>query len=72
MSDYLRFDSTISYQLNLDEILRFKIAFGMINITNRKNILNRYYTLSEDKKSIEILDKYGLEFTPNISLNIDF
>jgi len=44
----------------------------MINITNRKNILNRYYTLTEDKENIEVLDKYGLEFTPNISLNIDF
>lgn len=72
LSDYLRFDSTMSYQFNLDEILRFKIAFGMINITNRKNILNRYYTLTEDKENIEVLDKYGLEFTPNISLNIDF
>ncbi|MCB4798942.1 TonB-dependent receptor plug domain-containing protein [Neotamlana laminarinivorans] len=72
LSNYLRFDSTISYQFNFEERLRVKIAFGMINITNRENILNRYYTLSEDKQSVEVLDKYGLEFTPNLSLNIDF
>jgi hypothetical protein len=72
LPDYLRFDTTISYQFNLEESLRFKIAFGMINITNRKNILNRYYTLTEDKEAIEVLDKHGLEFTPNISLNIHF
>lgn len=69
---YLQFDSTISYQFTFNKLVKCKMAFGMINITNRKNILNRYYTLTDDKKGIEVLDKYGLEFTPNFSLNFDF
>jgi hypothetical protein len=72
MSDYLRFDATISYQFKVSKKATYKLAFGMINIGNRKNILSRYYTLTEDKNAIEVLDKYGLEFTPNLSLNIDF
>lgn len=72
MPDYLRFDATISYQFKFSKKTTYKLAFGMINIGNRKNILSRYYTLTEDKNAIEILDKYGLEFTPNLSLNIDF
>ena len=72
MRDYLRFDTTLSYRFNLSKKATYKLALGMINIGNRKNILSRYYTLTEDKNAVEILDKYGLEFTPNLSLNIDF
>jgi len=72
LSDYLRFDTTISYQQEFNNLIKFKLAFGVINITDRKNILNRYYTLTEDKTAIEILDKYGLEFTPNLSFTVDF
>ncbi len=72
MRDYVRFDTTISYKFKLSKKTKYKIALGMINIGNRENILSRYYTLTEDKNAIEILDKYGLEFTPNLSLNIDF
>ena len=72
MRDYLRFDTTISYNFKFSKKTNYKLALGVINVGNRKNILSRYYTLTEDKNAVEILDKYGLEFTPNLSLNIDF
>ncbi len=72
LSDYLRFDASASYDFDISKKLDYKLTVGLINIGNKKNILNRYYTLTEDKNDIEILDKYGLEFTPNVSLIVDF
>ncbi|GAA3655737.1 TonB-dependent receptor plug domain-containing protein [Flavivirga jejuensis] len=72
LSDYLRFDMSVSYNFDISQKIDYKLTLGLINIGNRKNILNRYYTLTEDKEDIETLNRYGLEFTPNISLNIDF
>ncbi|GAA3608361.1 TonB-dependent receptor [Flavivirga amylovorans] len=72
LTDYLRFDASVSYSFNISKKIDYELTLGLINIGNKKNILNRYYTLTEDKKDIEILDRYGLEFTPNVSLNIDF
>lgn len=72
LSDYLRFDASMSYDFDISKKIDYKLTVGLINIGSKKNILNRYYTLTEDKKDIEVLDRYGLEFTPNVSLNIDF
>ncbi|MDO5971463.1 TonB-dependent receptor [Flavivirga aquimarina] len=72
LADYLKFDTSVSYNFDISKKIDYKLTLGLINIGNRKNILNRYYTLTEDKEDIEILDRYGLEFTPNVSLNIDF
>ena len=72
MDYYLRFDATISYKFKLSKNTKSKITLGMINLGNRENILSRYYTLTDDKNAVEVLDKYGLEFTPNLSWNIDF
>ncbi|AUP77453.1 TonB-dependent receptor [Flavivirga eckloniae] len=72
LSNYLRFDATLSYDFDISKRVDYKLTVGLINIANKKNVLNRYYTLTEDKEHIEILDKYGLEFTPNVSLNIKF
>ncbi|NMH89523.1 TonB-dependent receptor [Flavivirga sp. Y03] len=70
--DYLRFDASVSYDFDISKKVDYKLTVGLINIGNKKNILNRYYALTEDQNNIEILDKYGLEFTPNVSLNVDF
>ncbi len=70
LSDYLRIDCSVSYHIKTPNRLVYQFTLGLINITDRANLLNRYYTLSEDKTAIEILDKYGLRFTPNIALNI--
>ncbi|TGV01098.1 TonB-dependent receptor [Flavivirga rizhaonensis] len=72
LEDYLRFDTSLSYHFDISKKIDYKLTIGLINIANRKNILNRYYTLTEDRENIEVLNKYGLEFTPNVSLNIDF
>ncbi len=72
LSDYLRFDASVSYDFNISKKIDYKLTVGLINLGNKKNILNRYYTLTEDKNDIEILDKYGLKFTPNMSLSVDF
>ncbi len=72
LAEYLRIDASLTYNFDISEKIDYKLTFGLINIGNRKNILNRYYTLTEDKKGIEVLDKYGLKFTPNVSINVGF
>ena len=49
------------------------IRAGVLNLTNQKNVINRYYKVDPNNsdKAIQI-NNLSLEMTPNVSLRIKF
>ena len=49
------------------------IRAGVLNLTNQKNVINRYYKADPNNsdKAIQI-NNLSLEMTPNVSLRIKF
>lgn len=70
---YLRLDASASYSFKINDRLKAKLNAGILNLTDRKNLINRYFRVNEeDKTSAVKIDERSLGFTPNLMLRIDF
>ena len=73
LPDYLRFDASVMCGVNLSKGVKGKITLGFINVTGRKNIVNRLYRINDaNSQSYSEINLNGLGLTPNISLKIDY
>lgn len=68
---YLRLDATLSYAYLVNRKSKMSVSLSVLNLTGRKNILNRYYRINQDNE-IEEVSNTSLGFTPNISLRFSF
>ncbi len=69
LPDYFRLDWSAEYRLKLKKNIRLELGASVWNITDRKNILNRYYQLDQNLQVVEY-QQVSLGFTPNISLRL--
>ncbi|EDP96850.1 putative outer membrane protein probably involved in nutrient binding [Kordia algicida OT-1] len=79
--DYHRLDFSGTYTFNFDKKNNWKgkIGFSLLNIYDRKNLLERYYEirpfLNQDDNvqfRLETVDKFSLGLTPNLVFRVDF
>jgi hypothetical protein len=53
--------------------LKGKLGFSIRNIYNQKNLISREYLGNNNlENSVEIIDKYSLEITPNFLFRVTF
>ena len=73
LDDFIRLDTSISYQFNFTSTVKGSLRAGIINVTNQKNTINRYYKVdpATSGKTIEV-NNYSLAFTPNVSFRVNF
>jgi len=71
---YLRVDGSIIYNFGKEGGFNGFIAFSVQNLSNRSNTLSRRYILEEieagSPANLITINEQGLQFTPNVSLNI--
>ncbi|WP_452228682.1 TonB-dependent receptor [Lacinutrix sp. MEBiC02404] len=70
---FIRFDASLSYTFHVSKKLKTSLRFGIKNITNQDNVINRYYIVDETdtEKTIQVNNK-SLKFTPNASVRVTF
>ncbi|MDO7171846.1 TonB-dependent receptor plug domain-containing protein [Mariniflexile sp. AS56] len=71
LKDYLRGDCSATYHFNISNTYKATVGASVWNITNKKNILNRYYNLDDEKKVAKV-ENHSLGITPNISFRLHF
>ncbi|MCF7561077.1 TonB-dependent receptor [Sabulilitoribacter multivorans] len=73
VEDFMRLDASMNYNFNLSESVQAEFRVGVLNVLDRKNIINRYYEVdpNDSDKAIQINNK-SLGLTPNLSLRINF
>jgi len=71
LPDYLRLDFSTNYVFLINKTIKATTGFSLWNITNAKNILNRYYLINNINEVNET-ENQSLGITPNINLRIDF
>jgi len=71
LSDYFRWDASVSYKFALGEKLRGEAGVSVWNITNQQNISNILYRKDEENQ-IEEIRQQALRFTPNMMLRVFF
>lgn len=81
LTDYHRLDFSGTYTFNFDKKKnwRGKLGFSLLNVYDRKNLLERIYELRAfvaDNNQIQVelqqVDKFSLGMTPNILFRVDF
>ncbi len=74
LAPYHRLDLSALYRFKLskEKDHKGKVGFSIYNVYNQKNLLNREYSVDQSiGNQVELRDKYGLRFTPNIFLRVD-
>jgi len=71
LPEYFRIDASSTYTFRINQRVRGKCGISLLNLTNRSNILNRYFRVS-DESEIERVDNTSLGITPNASFRITF
>ena len=71
LPEYFRWDASATYKFNLNRSIKANAGISLLNITNRKNILNRYYRVN-DSNEIETIENQSLGITPNVSFRVSF
>ena len=71
LDDYLRIDFSAEYNFKLSQAISGKVNAALLNVTNRRNILNSYYII-ENKTEISRVNQVSLGMTPNVSLQLLF
>jgi hypothetical protein len=53
--------------------VKASLRVGVINLTNEKNLINRYYEVDPNNPDEAIqIDNTSLGFTPNVSFRVNF
>jgi hypothetical protein len=75
LKDYFRLDFSAEYRFKIDPTFSGKLNIALINLLDRKNALDTYYTLNTDANNnvtINRVDQFSLGFTPNVSFQLFF
>lgn len=73
--DYFRVDLSAEYDFKAGEKTQIKVNAAVLNLTNRKNVLNTYFILEDSDTSnpvINQVEQISLGLTPNISVQFLF
>ena len=73
LDNFMRFDASLNYNFKASKAINASITAGVLNVTNKGNIINRYYRVNpkEPKNTIQV-DNKSLGLTPNISCRVNF
>lgn len=70
---FFRIDLSSSYDLALNHVGNLSIGIGILNVLDRKNIINRYYRVStNDRQEAVEINNTSLGLTPNASVKFTF
>ena len=70
LENYLRLDLSARYTFSFSERTQAQLALSCWNVSNSKNLLNKYYLESENQ--INEIDQRALQRTPNIMMRVFF
>ena len=73
LDPFMRLDASLSYDFKLSSNINASLKAGVLNVTNERNTIIRYYEVdpNDDQNAIEIENR-SLGFTPNLSFRVRF
>ncbi|MBW8243408.1 TonB-dependent receptor [Muricauda oceani] len=71
LPEYFRADASAIYNFQIGRTIRANAGLSILNFTDRKNTLNKYYRVNQDDE-IETVENFSLGITPNVSFRVSF
>jgi TonB-dependent Receptor Plug Domain len=72
LDNFLEVDFSALYTLQLTEKAHMQVGLSVLNLFNRRNVINRYYRINTTTGGIEMVNTYALQRTPNAMIKISF
>ncbi len=72
IGNFFQVNFSASYVYNISEKTRLQLGISVLNIFNRRNIINRYYRLNENNDAIQVVNTFSTERTPNALIKLTF
>ena len=70
LKDYFQLNFSASQNWDLNSKTKLQVGISILNILNKKNVINQHYRVNTTNNSIESVNIYSLERTPNLSLKL--
>jgi len=70
--NFFQMDFSASYTYKLSEKTSLQFGAAVLNLFNRRNIINTYYRINSDRDGIEMVNTFALERTPNAMVKFSF
>ncbi|MCR9227048.1 MAG: TonB-dependent receptor [Flavobacteriaceae bacterium] len=71
LPEYFRADASAIYNFQIGRTIRANAGLSILNFTNRRNSLNKYYRVNQDNE-IETVENFSLGIAPNMSFRVSF
>ncbi|MFT3795887.1 TonB-dependent receptor plug domain-containing protein [Flavobacterium sp.] len=72
LNDYFQLNFSASHQWHFKKSTSLFASISLLNLLDRKNIINRYYRVNTSLNTVENVDTYSLGFTPNVCIKVVF
>lgn len=72
IENFFEVNFSTMYSLEVKNAGTLQMGVSILNILNRKNILNRYYRINNDTDLIEVVNTYSVERIPNAMIRLKF
>lgn len=72
ISSYLQVNFSAGYSVALSKRINLQAGVSVLNVLNRRNIINRFYRVNDTGEGIEVVNTYGLYRTPNAMVKVSF
>ncbi|MEW7292360.1 TonB-dependent receptor plug domain-containing protein [Aquimarina sp. 2304DJ70-9] len=71
LNDYIRWDASATYNFKINNKIKGLAGVSIWNILSQENIVNNYYKITPED-NVEEIKEFGLGFTPNAVIRINF
>ncbi|TDD96981.1 TonB-dependent receptor [Flavobacterium cellulosilyticum] len=72
LNPFFQINLSSTYKWETIKGIQFKIGVSIVNILNKKNEINEFYRISPLTNSIQEVETYSLQRTPNLSFRVQF
>lgn len=72
LDDFFQINFSASKEWKLNEKVGLQTNISVLNLLNTKNSINRFYRINTTNNSVESVDTYSLELTPNVNIKLSF
>ena len=72
IDNFFQVNFSAAYLWKLSNTTHLQFGISILNIFNKKNIINRYYRVNTDTEAIEVVNTYSVERTPNALIKLSF
>ena len=72
LNDYLQLNFSSNYSITLNKKINLVIGASIQNILNNRNVINQYFRINQNNNSIEKVNIFSIERTPNLLVRLNF